>query len=139
MLCDRCNELIVQTSNLISVGYHEEDIEPLLQHDRSFGSLLYCYGYISVDSWTSLRLLTFKIVLHLWHKLAYFKSANWEPEWIESAEKIVHKEYKRSYASRAATSHEDKVEELPEEPLVSTIPLHPHVHELMFLHIIDTT
>jgi hypothetical protein len=84
-------------------------------------------------------LLTSKIVLHPRHKLAYFKSANWEPEWIESAEKIVREEYECSYASRAATSHEDEVEELPEEPLVSTIPLHPHVHELMFLHIIDKT
>jgi len=37
--------------------------EPLLQHDKSFGSLLYCYGYVFSWLLTSLRLLTFKIVL----------------------------------------------------------------------------
>jgi hypothetical protein len=77
-------------------------------------------GMLQLTPKNSLRQLTSKTVLHPRHKLAYFKSAKWEPERIESTEKIVREVYERSYASRAATNHDDEVEELPGGPLVST-------------------
>jgi hypothetical protein len=48
------------------------------------------------------------LVLHPRHKLAYFKNAGWEDEWVNSAERIVHMEYERSYAhlGRAANDEE---------------------------------
>src|ERR1700722_769396 len=36
-------------------------------------------------------------VLHPRHKLAYFKSAGWEPEWIATAEEVVRAKFERSY------------------------------------------
>ena len=39
-------------------------------------------------------------VLHPRHKLAYFKNAGWEDEWIKTAEHIIRKEYECSYACR---------------------------------------
>ena len=121
-LCNWCNKPIVWTVHSISTGHCKEDSEPLLQHDRPFGSLPHCYGYVSVDP-SSITLLTLITVLHPRHKVAYFKSANWEPEWIESAEKIVRKEYERSYASRTTSiDHGDEVEILSEAPSVRTTP-----------------
>ena len=70
-------------------------------------------------------LLTSITVLHPRHKLAYFKSANWELEWIKSAEKIVCKKYEHSYASRnTSIDHGDEVEILSKAPSVRTIPLY---------------
>jgi len=37
-------------------------------------------------------------VLHPRHKLAYFKNAGWEDEWIKTAEHIMCKEYEHLYA-----------------------------------------
>ncbi|KAG1765575.1 hypothetical protein EDD22DRAFT_766221, partial [Suillus occidentalis] len=37
------------------------------------------------------------MVLHPRHKLSYFRSAGWEPQWIETAEQLVRSEFKRSY------------------------------------------
>ena len=45
-------------------------------------------------------------VLHPRHKLTYFKDAGWEPDWIDTAEGIVHTEFKQSYAH-----HQDGVQE----------------------------
>ena len=42
------------------------------------------------------------------HKLAYFKKAGWEPDWIETAHEIVRNEYNRSYAKPAARNHSDE-------------------------------
>jgi len=42
-------------------------------------------------------------VLHPRHKLAYFKNAGWEDEWIKTAECIVREEYECSYACRGNT------------------------------------
>jgi len=39
-------------------------------------------------------------VLHPQHKLAYFKNAGWEDEWIKTAEHIVCTEYECSYACK---------------------------------------
>jgi hypothetical protein len=36
-------------------------------------------------------------VLHPRHKLAYFKTARWEEEWIETAASLVREEFERSY------------------------------------------
>ena len=36
-------------------------------------------------------------VLHPHHKLAYFRSARWDFEWIETAHKIVELEYEQNY------------------------------------------
>jgi hypothetical protein len=46
-------------------------------------------------------------VLHPRHKLAYFKTAGWEDEWISAAENIVRAEFSRSYACGDASGHED--------------------------------
>ncbi|KAG1890421.1 uncharacterized protein F5891DRAFT_964987 [Suillus fuscotomentosus] len=37
------------------------------------------------------------MVLHLRHKLSYFKMAHWEEEWIETAETLVRTEFNCSY------------------------------------------
>ncbi|KAG2365059.1 hypothetical protein BDR07DRAFT_1219574, partial [Suillus spraguei] len=37
------------------------------------------------------------MVLHPKHKLSYFKAAQWEDNWIETAEQLVCKEFKCSY------------------------------------------
>jgi hypothetical protein len=47
------------------------------------------------------------LVLHPWHKLSYFRSAGWEPQWIETAEQLVRSEFKRSYASHSVTLADD--------------------------------
>lgn len=44
------------------------------------------------------------VVLHPRHKLAYFKKAGWDAEWIDAAELIVREEYERSYAIGASVS-----------------------------------
>lgn len=36
-------------------------------------------------------------MLHPRHKLAYFKTARWEEEWIETAASLVREEFERSY------------------------------------------
>jgi len=38
------------------------------------------------------------LVLHPRHKLEYFKKHNWDPEWIDTARRIVREEFDRSYA-----------------------------------------
>ncbi|OJT01922.1 Zinc finger BED domain-containing protein RICESLEEPER 2, partial [Trametes pubescens] len=40
------------------------------------------------------------MVLHLRHKLTYFKSINWSEEWITTAHDIVKAEYKKHYEGR---------------------------------------
>jgi hypothetical protein len=42
-------------------------------------------------------MIVFLTVLHPRHKLAYFKSARWEEEWIETAASLVREEFERSY------------------------------------------
>ncbi|KAG1726197.1 uncharacterized protein EDB91DRAFT_1009486, partial [Suillus paluster] len=37
------------------------------------------------------------MVLHLHHKLSYFKLAGWEDDWINTAEALVHDEFEWSY------------------------------------------
>ncbi|KIM50335.1 hypothetical protein SCLCIDRAFT_67297, partial [Scleroderma citrinum Foug A] len=37
------------------------------------------------------------MVLHPRHKLQYFKTMNWEEDWIEMAKEIVHAEYRQTY------------------------------------------
>ena len=43
-------------------------------------------------------------VLHPHHKLQYFKTMNWEEDWIKMAKEIVRAEYSRTYANRAHKS-----------------------------------
>jgi hypothetical protein len=38
------------------------------------------------------------LVLHPRHKLHYFKTAGWQPEWIEAAHVILQEEFDRTYA-----------------------------------------
>jgi hypothetical protein len=38
------------------------------------------------------------LVLHPRHKLHYFKTAGWEPEWIKAVQDIVREEFDRTYA-----------------------------------------
>jgi hypothetical protein len=38
------------------------------------------------------------VVLHPSHKLDYFKAAQWEAEWVLTAEEIVRTEFNRAYA-----------------------------------------
>jgi hypothetical protein len=47
-------------------------------------------------------------VLHPRNKLAYFKNANWEPEWIEAAHKIVRDEFDRSYKTNGMANEGDE-------------------------------
>lgn len=49
-------------------------------------------------------------VLHPSHKLSYFKTAEWDDEWIAAAEEIVHAEFERAYEAIDAEEHEDEQE-----------------------------
>ena len=49
------------------------------------------------------------MVLHSRHKLAYFKKAHWEPQWIQTAESLVRDEFEHSYASRADLAADEQV------------------------------
>jgi hypothetical protein len=55
--------------------------------------------WVSLHILQLLRITDFETVLHPRHKLSYFKNANWEPEWIEAARKIVRDEFDRSFGS----------------------------------------
>jgi hAT family C-terminal dimerisation region len=48
---------------------------------------------------TSLAMCSYiiSVVLHPRHKLAYFASAGWQQEWIDTAKSLVYDEFKRSY------------------------------------------
>ena len=65
-------------------------------------------------------LLSCLSVLHLRHKLAYFKAAEWEPAWIETARDIVRDEFKQSYKNKKA-SEEASDEEVVEADKPSAV------------------
>ena len=46
----------------------------------------------------TIYLSIFAVVLHPSHKLEYFKKANWDDEWRETAVDIVRTEFERAYA-----------------------------------------
>ena len=52
------------------------------------------------------------LVLHPRLKLEYFRQHEWEKEWVEHAEKMVHEEYTANY-EKAAASEEISIEALP--------------------------
>ncbi|KAK2463722.1 hypothetical protein APHAL10511_004473 [Amanita phalloides] len=58
------------------------------------------------------------MVLHPWHKLAYFQKAQWLSAWIELAETLVRDEYE-CYTS--ISEAEDEVEEGEGEPDVGSM------------------
>ena len=45
-------------------------------------------------------------MLHPRHKLAYFKTARWEDDWIVTAEQLVREEYMQSYANDVVSEAE---------------------------------
>ena len=49
-------------------------------------------------SLTSLNLTECVLVLHLCHKLEYFKKQKWEVPWIQDTHNIVRHKFDRSYA-----------------------------------------
>ena len=53
-------------------------------------------------------MLTFKLVLHPGLKLEYFRQKEWEEEWIDTAEELVHKVYVARYEGK-----EDVVGDMP--------------------------
>ncbi|KAA1479965.1 hypothetical protein DENSPDRAFT_789736, partial [Dentipellis sp. KUC8613] len=55
------------------------------------------------------------MVLHPRHKLAYFKNAQWEDEWIETAREMVQDEFRRSYASLSIPNEAEDEAEASEE------------------------
>ena len=62
------------------------------------------------------------LVLHSCHKLHYFKSAGWEPEWIETARSIVRDEFDRTYAFMDMEDNvisKNKVNSLSSKPIVA--------------------
>ena len=50
---------------------------------------------------------SYLIVLHLRHKLEYFKSAGWRPQWIATACKLVQDRYNESYATYSIAEDSD--------------------------------
>ncbi len=52
-------------------------------------------GKVSSNMMNSINNL---LVLHPRHKLHYFKTAGWEPEWIKAAHDILWEEFDRTYA-----------------------------------------
>ncbi|KAF9222116.1 hypothetical protein BS17DRAFT_709197 [Gyrodon lividus] len=53
------------------------------------------------------------MVLHLQHKLTYFKKANWEEGWIDTAKMIVQDAFKCSYTAEETGDHDGLDEEVP--------------------------
>ena len=51
-----------------------------------------------------IRLLLCLTVLHLRHKLCYFREAKWDDTWIATATTIVHNEFMRAYADLPITN-----------------------------------
>ncbi|KIM65712.1 hypothetical protein SCLCIDRAFT_22590 [Scleroderma citrinum Foug A] len=49
------------------------------------------------------------MVLHPWHKLVYFRSVGWEPDWINMAHELVRNTFDSSYAACTAPPTEDLV------------------------------
>ena len=50
---------------------------------------------------------SYLIVLHPHHKLKYFKSAGWRPQWIATARKLVQDRYNESYATYSIAEDSD--------------------------------
>ncbi len=67
-------------------------------YDRSDHSEVYRIAMgmfqIIVQSFASKLLF---LVLHPSHKLEYFRTAQWEDDWVQAAEEIVHTEFERAY------------------------------------------
>jgi hypothetical protein len=72
-------------------------------------ALLHSYLYlVSLICFVS-RLICFRsLVLHPRHKLAYFKKARWEHEWVETAESLV-REVFNTYKEFASAPKEDSI------------------------------
>ena len=68
--------------------------------------------------------------MHPQHKLAHFKEAGWEREWIDTAEKIVHMEFNRSYARHGDDIEDDEMPAggTPAGDEVSCEPFHPNYY-----------
>jgi len=93
--------------------FTQQEISALNSFVRSAGQkytqpVLSAYGQVSHISnlngyvcsiFTGFVLLTVVLVLHPQHKLSYFKGAQWEDDWIETAEQLVREEFERSYLS----------------------------------------
>ena len=56
------------------------------------------------------------LVLHPCHKLAYFKNAGWEVEWVEAAHQIIRDEFDCSYAPLPDVSDEEGENEVQGQP-----------------------
>jgi hypothetical protein len=52
--------------------------------------------WVSSNSWYKM-LFIFLAVLHPSHKLEYFRTAEWEDDWVKTAEEIVCAEFERTY------------------------------------------
>ena len=66
---------------------------------------------VLISSWVLTSNLT-QPVLHPGLKLEYFRQHDWEKEWIEQAEKMVHEEYAANY-EKAVASEGMSVEATP--------------------------
>lgn len=73
-------------------------------------------------------------MLHPRHKLAYFKSARWEENWIETAASLVREEFKCSYLEvDIQENHDGDVEMVgPGVPAVTMVDDPPVVHTTFF-------
>ena len=72
--------------------------QPVLSAYRQVSHISSLNGYVC-SIFTGFVLLTVVLVLHPQHKLSYFKGAQWEDDWIETAEQLVREEFERSYLS----------------------------------------
>ena len=68
------------------------------------------------------------VVLHLRHKLEYFKNQNWEPDWIKAAEDLVHDKYNKMYAPQG-----DPVD-LPDSQEPITVSVSVIIHHMLTMH-----
>ena len=53
---------------------------------------------------------TLRLVLHPQYKLEYFKNANWEPEWIRTAEEIFRTQFELHYGKENNAERETQVD-----------------------------
>jgi hypothetical protein len=81
-------------------------------------------------------------VLHPRHKLSYFKSLHWLPDWIQTTEDLIRAEYNRSYATKDDLGDIADVEVNSNAPKVSQpsilLILHANILKGKYQNIFDT-
>jgi hypothetical protein len=77
-------------------------------------------------------------VLHPRHKLAYFKTALWEEEWIETAASLVREEFERSYLEVVVQENDDGDVEMVDATAGTVVDDSPAVRPFFLVVLLNT-